>query len=271
MAKYNKLAGKHIVVIGGTRGIGRGIVEASLESGARVTLAGSSQTSADTAVKSIKAEYHNTNNTTGQHLLGLSCDLSAQDSTESALETLLATAAARNGEVDHVVYTAADSLSLGDLQAVTPATALKAAHMRFLVPVLVGKVVERYFSRAEMKGRGDKSLVLTTGAIASKPAPGWSVIAYFAGGINALTRNLALDLAPVRVNAVEPGIVNTGLWDPGYASLEEREAGLMKMTAGQPVGRPGAVEEVVEAYMYLLRDANATGETVRTRGGQHLV
>ena len=86
-----------------------------------------------------------------------------------------------------------------------------------------------------------------------------------------VTRNLPLDLSPVRVNAVEPGIVNTGLWDPGYASTEEREAGLMKMAAGLPVGKPADVEEVVEAYMYLLRDANATGETVQTRGGQHLV
>ncbi|KAI1357797.1 short-chain dehydrogenase [Xylaria arbuscula] len=291
MAKYNKLAGKHIVVIGGTRGIGRGVVEASLESGARVTLAGSSQQSADKAVSSIKSEYSTTTTATTtttttttdgtaaypatQDLLGLGCDLSAQDATENALDDLFTRAAEANGEIDHVVYTAADSLSLGDLQTVTPELALKAAHMRFVVPVLVGKVVERHLRKKGAvagTGSGDKSLILTTGSIASKPAPGGVLLRISRAGLRlVMTRNLALDLSPVRVNAVEPGLVNTGLWDPGYSSAEEREAGLMKMAARLPVGKPGDVEEVVEAYMYLLRDANATGETVQTRGGQHLV
>ena len=112
MAKYNKLAGKHIVVIGGTRGIGRGVVEASLESGARVTLAGSSQQSADKAVSSIKAEYNSAAEYPAtQHLVGLGCDLSSQDTAERALDDLLTRAADLNGEIDHVVYTAADSLS----------------------------------------------------------------------------------------------------------------------------------------------------------------
>ncbi|KAI1278873.1 oxidoreductase [Xylaria sp. FL0933] len=273
MAKYNKLAGKHIVVIGGTRGIGRAVVEASLESGARVTLAGSSQSSADAAVAAIKAEYPDA----GAQLVGLGCDLS-QSTVEADLDALLSRAAQLGGEIDHVVYTAADNLALGNLQDVTADVALKAAHMRFLVPVMVGKVAQRHLSvdsAAEGGEKGkkkkDKSLILTSGAIASKPLPGWSVIAYFGAGLKGLTRNLALDLSPIRVNAVEPGVVNTGLWDASYQSVEEREAALDKMCARLPVGKAGTVEEVAEAYMYLLRDSNATGETVQTRGGQHLI
>ncbi|KAI1427392.1 oxidoreductase [Xylaria sp. FL1777] len=250
MAKYNKLAGKHVVVIGGTRGIGRGVVEAALESRARVTLAGQRRR---------------------RRRLYQGCPTTV----EADLDALLARAAREIGsDVDHVVYTAADSLALGKLQDVTAEGALRAAHMRFLVPVMVGKVAQRHLwgsSGGQGRGRGDKSLVLTTGSIASMPVSGWSVIAFFAAGIKGLTRNLALDLSPVRVNVVEPGIVNTGLWDTSYKSVEEREAGLKKMCARLPVGRPGAVEEVVEAYMYLLRDANATGEVVQTRGGQHLL
>ncbi|GAW15519.1 hypothetical protein ANO14919_049310 [Xylariales sp. No.14919] len=268
MAKYNKLAGKHIVVIGGSGGIGRGVVEAALESHARVTLAGSSQQSANAAVASIKAEYP------GAQLVGLGCDLS-HSTIEQDLETLLTRAAALSGEIDHIVYTAADNLTLGKLEELTPDVALKAAHMRFLAPVMVGKVAQRHLQGAVngSPGRGgkDKSLVLTTGSIASKPSPGWSIIAYFAGGINALTRNLALDLSPIRVNAVEPGIVNTGLWDSPDKTAQEREAALQTVCQRLPVGKPAAVEEVAEAYMYLLRDSNATGETVQTRGGQQLI
>ncbi|KAJ2977107.1 hypothetical protein NUW58_g7910 [Xylaria curta] len=166
--------------------------------------------------------------------------------------------------------------------------------MRFIVPVMVGKVARRHLVGATSgtPGNGtDKSLVITTGAIASKPSPGWSVVAYFGAGLKGrkyppltvcspayfegfglpsypmhpiphpivdrtMTRNLALDLSPIRVNAVEPSIVSTGLLGPVF---RERR------------GPPAAVEEVVEAYMYLLRDSNATGEIVQTRGGQHLV
>ncbi|TGJ84875.1 hypothetical protein E0Z10_g3887 [Xylaria hypoxylon] len=270
MAKYNKLSGRHIVVIGGSKGIGRGVVEAALESQARVTLAGSSQQSADAAVASIKAEYP------AAQLVGLGCDLS-QSTIEGDLEALLTRAAELNGEIDHVVYTAADNLTLGKLEDLTPDIALKAAHMRFLVPIMVGKAAQRHLKGAADGNLGtggrDKSLILTTGAIASKPNAGWSVIAYFAAGIKGLTRNLALDLSPIRVNAVEPGVVNTGLWDSpyNYKSVEEREAGLQTVSQGLPVGKPAAVEDIAEAYMYLLRDSNATGETVQTRGGYHLI
>ncbi|KAF2964247.1 hypothetical protein GQX73_g9327 [Xylaria multiplex] len=263
MAKYNKLAGKHIVVIGGSKGIGRGVVEAALESQARVTLAGSSQQSADAAVASIKAEYP------GAEVRGVGCDLS-RATVEEDLDALLTRAAELGGgEIDHIVYTAADSLTLGKLEDLTPDAALKAAHMRFLVPVMVGKMAKKHL-RGAAEGR-DKSLILTTGSIASKPSPGWSVIAYFAAGLKGLTRNLALDLSPIRVNAVEPGAVNTPLWDTAYKSVAEREAALHEMCKGLPVGRVAAVEDVAEAYVYLLRDTNATGETVQTRGGHHLV
>ncbi|KAI3327003.1 short-chain dehydrogenase, partial [Xylariaceae sp. AK1471] len=267
MAKYNKLAGKHIVVIGGSKGIGRGVVEAAIESGARVTLAGSTQQSADAAVSAIKAEYPSA------ELVGLGCDLS-QTTIEQDLDALLTRAKELSGEIDHIVFTAADKLTLGALQDVTPEVALKAAHMRFLVPVMMGKVAQRHLAGAAngTPGNGkDKSLILTTGSIATKPAPGWSIIAYFAAGISGLTRNLALDLSPTRVNAVEPGLVNTGLWDgPRFESVEEREASLNKVSKNFPVGKPASVEEVAEAYMYLLRDSNATGEVLKTRGGQHL-
>lgn len=190
MAKYtNKFAGKHIVVIGGTRGIGRGVVEAAIESGARVTLAGSSQRSADAAVSSIKAEY----GASADQVLGFGCDCSQPTTIEGDLDALLTRAAeAAGAEIDHIVFTAADSLALGKLDDVTPELALKAAHMRFLAPVIVGKVAKRHLSggttavggsSGDAEMRRDKSLVLTTGSIASKPSPGWSVIAYFAAGI----------------------------------------------------------------------------------------
>ncbi|KAI1109670.1 short-chain dehydrogenase [Nemania sp. NC0429] len=267
MAKFNKLAGKHIVVIGGSKGIGRGVVEAAIESDARVTLAGSSQESADAAVSSIKEEYPSA------QIVGLGCDLS-KPSIEQDLDALLTRAAALTGEIDHIVFTAADALTVGKLEDLTAETALGAAHMRFLAPLMLGKAAKKHLAGAVNGKPGvgkDKSLVLTTGSIASKPAPGWSMIAYFAAGLKGLTRNLALDLSPIRVNAVEPGAVSTGLWDSSFPSVEEREAGLQRLVGHIPTGKAATPDEVAEAYVYFLRDSNATGEVVQTRGGAHLI
>ncbi|KAH8647327.1 short-chain dehydrogenase [Xylariales sp. PMI_506] len=253
MAKYNKLEGKHVLVIGGSKGIGRGVAEASLESGARVTISGSSQSSADATVAEIKALYPSA------QIAGVGCDLS-QDTVEQDLEALLQ----KVREVNHLVYTAADRLKLGKLETFTLDEIHKASHMRLVVPVMLGKLAARYLPKSY-----ESSLTLTTGAICDKPAPGWTLIAYFSAGLTGLTRNLALDLAPIRVNVVEPGVVDTGIWDD-IMTPEQRAKMLSSLGKTLPLGRAGEVEDVAEAYLYSMKDRNSTGEVIKTRSGGHL-
>ncbi|ETS84299.1 hypothetical protein PFICI_02324 [Pestalotiopsis fici W106-1] len=257
MSKYNKLAGKHVLVIGGSKGIGRGVVEASLEAGAIVTLVGSSQKSADAAVTDIKTTYASAN------LVGLGCDLS-QDTVEDDLESLFQKAGGTQ-PIDHVVLTAADSLTLPPLDNISTATIRHVGHMRLVVPVLVGKTAGRH-----LRSKPDASLTLTTGSIADKGVAGWSLMAFMAAGLTGLARNLALDLQPVRVNAVEPGLVDTPLWDTTMTA-EQKDTFLREAGARAPVGRAGRVEDVAEAYLYAMKDGNCTGEIIKTRSGAHLV
>jgi NAD(P)-dependent dehydrogenase (short-subunit alcohol dehydrogenase family) len=79
-------------------------------------------------------------------------------------------------------------------------------------------------------------------------------------------RNLALDLKPIRVNLVTPGLVDTELWGTGAERKRIVEA-LSKETFQ---GRVASPQEAGEAYLYLLRDTNATGAVVSTNGG-HLL
>ncbi|KAK8061298.1 short chain dehydrogenase [Apiospora phragmitis] len=254
MSKYNKLAGKHVLCIGGTKGLGRGTAEASIEAGARVTIAGSSQHSADTAVSEIKALYPSAT------IAGFGCDLS-HDTVEQDLDALFDKA---GGDVDHVVYTAAPGLAISGLQDVTPEMVRRTSHMRQVVPLMLGKVAARRLPRTP-----EASLTLSTGGIADNPRPGWALMAYVANGLVALTRNLALDLAPVRVNAVEPGFVDTALWRD---LAPQAKADMMRAIADKvPTGVAGRVEDVAEAYVYLMKDRNATGEIVKTRSGGQLV
>lgn len=113
------------------------------------------------------------------------------------------------------------------------------------------------------------SITLCTGVVAEKPRPDWSVVASYAAGLYGMVRALALDLKPVRVNLVSPGAVATELWDgmdrEAYAEFE-RAVGAASLT-----GRIARPEDVAEAFVYVMRDQNATGSVVGTNGGGLLV
>lgn len=76
-----------------------------------------------------------------------------------------------------------------------------------------------------------------------------------------MARNLALDLAPLRVNLVSPGSTDTGLWGPNRAQMREIVA------KNALLGKAGSAEEVAEAYIYLMKETNATGSCVSSNGG----
>src|SRR5262249_42289958 len=113
------------------------------------------------------------------------------------------------------------------------------------------------------------SIVLTTGTAKDRPQAAWSVAASICGAIEALTRALAIELAPIRVNAVSPGVVRTALWD----SLTEIDrAALYRDVANTlPVGRVGEAFDIAEAYLYAMRARFSTGQVITVDGGTLLV
>jgi NAD(P)-dependent dehydrogenase (short-subunit alcohol dehydrogenase family) len=84
-----------------------------------------------------------------------------------------------------------------------------------------------------------------------------------------LTRALAVELAPIRVNIVSPGVVKTPLW-AGMAEAD-REALYRQMAEKLPVGHVGEAAEIAEAYLYLMRQSYATGQVLVADGGAVLV
>lgn len=254
--KYHKLQDKHVLVIGGSSGIGFAIAEASLESGAVVTISSSRQAKVDASVSSLQANYP------GGKVTGITADLS-KSTVDQDFDSLFKAVTASVGPIHHVVYTAADPLSLGSLEETTTEGIMKAAHMRMVAPVMLGKVASRYLERTPQS-----SITLTTGSTAERPDKSWAVITYFAAGLHGLTRALATDLAPLRVNCVAPGYVDTSLWD---GMGEEAKRGLLGKLGGEmPLGRVGRAEDVAEAYLWLMKDANVTGTVASTNSGQFL-
>ena len=89
------------------------------------------------------------------------------------------------------------------------------------------------------------------------------------GTIEALTRALAVELAPIRVNAVSPGVVRTNLWQG--MSADEREHWYESVGKALPVGRVGEPYDIAQAYLFLMREGFSTGHTVVVDGGTVLV
>ena len=256
--KYaSKLSGTRVLIIGGTSGIGFGVAEALIEyNAAFIAISSSNPSRVDTAIKRLHDSYPDTKT----QLQGLTCNLGDQDTLESNVKHLYSSLDLNGNKLDHIVYTAGDPLAASPLSSIDVAFAVKAGMVRYFGPMMVAKHAPEY-----LKPGPDASIVLTTGAVSQKPIPGWTAVAGYATGLHGLTRNLALDMKPTRVNLISPGAVDTELWDT--LSKEEREGLMEKMKKGCSTGRIGRVEDVVESYLYVMRDGNISGSVVSTNGG----
>src|SRR5262249_31527501 len=163
---------------------------------------------------------------------------------------------------DHLVYTAGDSLHLHGLAS----TDLKQARRAFELRYWAALAAVKYGSPNIRKGG---SIVLTTGIAGQRPRKGWVVAASGCGAIAALTRALAVELAPIRVNAVSPGVVRTNLWQS--MSAAEREHLYESVGNSLPGGRVGEAHDIAQAYLFLMQEGFSTGQTVVVDGGTVLV
>jgi NAD(P)-dependent dehydrogenase (short-subunit alcohol dehydrogenase family) len=113
------------------------------------------------------------------------------------------------------------------------------------------------------------SIGFTSGVAAYRPGPGGSMIAAVNGALEALARALALELAPVRVNVVSPGWVDTPIWDvlAGPAKAER----LAEMGSRLPAGRVGKPAHIARAFVELMGNGFVTGTVLHVDGGHRLV
>lgn len=140
----------------------------------------------------------------------------------------------------------------------------QAGMVRFFAPLIIAKHAPKYLNKGPTA-----SITLTTGAVSERPRPDWSVVGSYATGLHGMTRGLALDLAPIRVNLISPGAVETELWD---ALPEDKKQELFKhASATAPTQSIGKPEDVAESYIYCMRDANVTGSVISTNSGSLLV
>ena len=114
------------------------------------------------------------------------------------------------------------------------------------------------------------SLSLRTGGLSQRPRKEWTRVMSYLTGLEGMCRALARDLAPIRVNLVGPGPVITELWESHdeTGNLDNLKASIASTLALKTFGR---VEDVVESYIYFIKDRNTTGSMVHTNGGGLLI
>lgn len=252
----NKLQNSRILILGGSSGLGYAVTEATLEHGALVAISSSNESRIQAAVQKLKDEYPSF----ASNIHGLQTDLSNEKTLEKELEIILKRATETlGGKLDHVVFSAADSLAPMKLADMTVEKIRKAGTIRWLAPLLMAKYLPTYINVSNRS-----SYTITTGGISEKPIPDWSVIAAYAGGHHSMVRNLALDLKPLRVNGVSPGVVDTELWRMGE---DEKQAFFEQCKKSLLTGRVPTARDVAESYLVIMKDWNMDASMVRTDGG----
>jgi NAD(P)-dependent dehydrogenase (short-subunit alcohol dehydrogenase family) len=174
-------------------------------------------------------------------------------------EASVAALAARFDGIDHVVSTAS-ARARGTAADLNPATVLVSFHTKVIGPLLLAK----HFTLPP-----DGSFVFFSGASAAKAMPGMLAVGATNAAVDTLTRSLAVELAPVRVNAISPGTIDTGAYD---ALGEEKKASLFATrTTTNPARRIGTTADVATAVLYALTNTFVTGTTLQVDGGEPLV
>ncbi len=232
-----------VLVIGGSSGMGRATARAAVDAGAEVVITATSAERLAAALAELPAAC-----------AGHVADLREESSVAALLD--------RVGTLDHLVITA------GDAVAPSPLTTTPLADLRALLEVRFWGAITAVQQAATQLSAGG-SITLTSGTIGVRPMPGSAVAAAGASAIEGLTRGLAVELAPIRVNAVRPGVVRTPMWD---GLPEEQREAMFTMLAGRTLtGSIGTAEQVAAAHLHLMENEFITGSVVTLDGGALLV
>jgi NAD(P)-dependent dehydrogenase (short-subunit alcohol dehydrogenase family) len=228
-----------VVILGGTGGIGLAVAKAASAAGATVIVASRNPGSVASALAQLPASAS-----------GRPVDASSSGELERFFS--------QTGEFDHLVYTAAGNLSSTPVSEYTPEKALDFLGLR-----LISAFDAVRFAVPHLSGTG--SITLTSGTAAFKGGAGWLLGATASGAIVSATRSLAAELAPIRVNAVAPGITRSPLWS--QMPEEDREEMYDAAGSSLPLGRVGDVGDVAKAYVQLMDQDYATGVVSVVDGG----
>jgi len=234
------LKDRTVLVIGRGSGIARAIALAAAEAGAQVVAAGRDAEALPTAYSGEP---------------GVSTEL--VDLTD---EAAIAALGERLGTLDHVVSTASARARgrVADLDR-------DALRLSFDTKVIGPLMLAKHLAPRINEGG---SFVIFSGVAAAKIAVGTLGVAITNAAADTLARSLALELAPIRVNAISPGVIDTGAWDDFGA--QGKADYFAAIAAGNPARRIGTAEDIAQGVLFAMTNTFLTGQTLHIDGGEPL-
>lgn len=221
-----------VVVVGGTSGIGRAIAQRAAGRGDEVVITGRDPARTEAIAKEV-----------GGSARGVALDISEPAGIAGALKDV--------GAVDHLVIAAIER----DQNTATDYDVTRAVRLVTLKLVGYTEVVHALLPRIAPTG----AIVLFGGLAKDRPYPGSTTVSTVNGGVTGMVRTLAVELAPIRVNAVHPGIIgDTPFWEGKP---------LDHVVSRTPLGRLATTDEVVGATEFLLTNGGVNGVNLAVDGG----
>jgi NAD(P)-dependent dehydrogenase (short-subunit alcohol dehydrogenase family) len=228
-----------VLVIGRGSGIARAITELALTEGARVIVAGRDQAT-------LAAAY------AGTAVQTETVDVTDDESIQQLAQ--------RVGRINHLVSTAS-ARARGTLAELDRSDLQRSFDTKVIGPTMLAK----YFAPTMAP---DGSIVLFSGVNAFKVNVGYLGVAITNGAVDFLARSLALELGPIRVNAISPGVIDTGIWD---ALGEQGKADYFgHLNEHNPARRIGTVDDIADAVLFAMTNTFLTGTTLKIDGGEPL-
>jgi NAD(P)-dependent dehydrogenase (short-subunit alcohol dehydrogenase family) len=223
-----------VVIVGGTRGIGRELARTFAERGREVVLTGRDEAFAQQVASEI-----------GGNARGLGLDLEQPREIAERLGDV--------GAVEHLVLVAIDRdanhVKDYDLERALALVTLKLVGYTETIHALLERMSE------------NASILLFGGLAKDRPYPGSTTVSSINGGVTGMVHTLAVELGPIRVNAIHPGIVgDSPMWRDNEAMIES-------VTKRTPIGRPVKMDEIVGASLFLLENGGVSGVNLAVDGG----
>jgi len=232
------LAGTKVVVIGGSSGIGLAVARGAMQLGAEVLVAG----------RDAHKLAH-----VAHALPGLHTDvLDVRD------EEQVADFFTRTGLIDHLVVTTGAMIGSAPLSELDFATLRDAVDSK-----LYGSLLAAKYAAPHLRAGG--SIGFTSGVLARKPSPNALVKTFINAALEAAVKQLAREMAPIRLYAISPGPVNTPSW--GYMDETARSALFDKLNSTLPVGFAATAEDTAAGYLFAMQARALTGAVIDLDSG----
>jgi NAD(P)-dependent dehydrogenase (short-subunit alcohol dehydrogenase family) len=238
----NKIKTQRVIIMGGTSGMGLAAALMLVESGAEVVVTGRDKAKLDEALLHL-----------GPNAKGEQLDAASPEDLKAFYK--------RQGSFDHLIISVSGAKGAGNFRDLS-LNELRGGFEAKFWP----QITSAQLSLDTLSSEG--SITFITAISARNTSPGVSGLAAINAALEAMVPNLALELAPIRVNAVSPGVVNTSWWS--WMPEEQRSATFNFYAENTPVGRVGEPDDIAKAICYLVDNSFVTGTVLEVDGGLRL-